>query len=130
MEKVNLLLLDVEEKKLKEIVCDNDDLQTFYEHLKCDCFNIANRKIGDKRFDCFVDDVGLFAENPIISAVDMNDQPMLVGNIIFANHDEDGNTTSLTKEDKQVICDNTHLMISENLETHKLRKLLIVKMDY
>lgn len=105
-------------------------MQTFYEHLKRDCFDIANRKIGDKRFDCFVDDVGLFAENPVVSAVDMNNQPMLVGNIIFANHDEEGNTTSLTKEDKQVICDNTHWMIAENRKTHELRDLLIVKMDY
>lgn len=130
MEKVNLLLLDVEEKKLKEIICDNDNLETFYKHLNCDCFDIANRKIGDKRFDCFVYDIGLFVENPVVSAIDMNNQPMLVGNIIFANHDAEGNTTSLTNEDKQTIRDNTHWMIAENRKTHELRDLLIVKMDY
>lgn len=130
MDAVRLLLLDVEEKVLKQVSCDNDDLNTFYKHLKCDCFDIANRKIGSKRFDCFVDDVGLFTENPIISAISSDGDPMLVGNIIFANHDEEGNTTDLTDEDIDIIKNNTFRMTAMNRKTHELRNVLIVKMDY
>ena len=45
----------------------------------------------------------MFAENPIPSVVDTSLTPMLVGNCIFANHDLEGNTTSLSDDDIAVI---------------------------
>lgn len=93
-----LLLLDViGGTGLKEIECNN--LDDYYKALKCECFDIAHRDVDGKRFDIFVDDVGLFVDNPIPSALDKFMKPALVGNLIFANHDESGNTTSLSDED-------------------------------
>lgn len=99
-----LLVLDVVDNEgFYEKECD--DLQDYYDALKCDCFDIATRQIVEidgesgKVFDIFCDDNGLFAENPIPSALDDNMQVALVGNLIFANHDNMGNTTSLSDED-------------------------------
>lgn len=82
-------------------------LQDFYDHLECECFDIAYRKVGaEKRyFDIFVDDIGLFREKPIVSAIGSDFQPQLVGNLIFANHDLEGNTTSLSDEEIKYIKD-------------------------
>lgn len=96
--KARLLALDViGGKGLYEVECD--ELQDFYEALKCRCFDIAYRKVGDRYFDIFCDDEGLFAEKPIVSAVDAGMKPALVGNLIFAHHDSAGNTTRVTDED-------------------------------
>lgn len=100
-----VLVLDVIEKKgLYESECNG--LEDFYRELKCDCFDIASRKIGDKYFDLFVDDVGLFKDSPIVSVLDENMNPMLVGNVVIANHDMEGNTTSLSDEDIVMIKKN------------------------
>lgn len=89
-----------------------DDLQDIYDALRCDCFDIAYRKVGGKKkFDIFCDDIGLFAENPIVSALDEKMCPALVGNLLFANHDMEGNTTSLSDEDVQIIKDNIITLI-------------------
>ena len=78
-------------------------LDDFYRELKCDIFDVATRKIGDKYFDLYVDDIGLFVEKPIVSVLDTDLKPMLVGNVIFANHDSRGETTSLTDADIEII---------------------------
>lgn len=82
-------------------------LQDFYDHLECDCFDIAYRKVGTENrcFDIFVDDIGLFREKPIVSAIGSDFQPQLVGNLVFANHDMEGNTTSLSDEEIKYIKD-------------------------
>ena len=98
MAKVRLLCLDViGGTGFKKVECE--ELQDFYDALKCNCFDITTRNVGGKIFDIFVDDVGLFAENPIPSAFDSNLKPALVGNLVFANHDSEGNTVSLSDED-------------------------------
>lgn len=103
-----LLLLDVTEQKLidmvKQVECQ--DLDDFYKYLKCSCFDIARRKIGGKYYDIFVDDEGLLKEGFIVSAIDSKGNAMLVGNLIFANHDAEGNTTSLSEEDIANISNN------------------------
>lgn len=102
MNKARVLVLDViGGKGFYEAECEC--LNDYYEHLKCETFDVATRKVGNKYFDIFVDDIGLFAENPIPSVVDTALMPMLVGNCIFANHDSEGNTTSLTDDEIEAI---------------------------
>lgn len=97
MKKADLLVLDVSKDEFRKVECAT--LDDFYRELDASMFDIARRKIGGKTFDIFVDDIGLFRDKPVVSAIDGNMQPMLVGNLIFANHDEEGNTTSLSNED-------------------------------
>lgn len=107
------LVLDVlTGKGLYEKECN--ELQDYYDALGCDCFDIATRKIDGRYFDMFVDDVGLFSDNPIPSALDKDMKPMLVGNIVFANHDNEGNTTSLLDEDIDHIRQHTMGVVDFN----------------
>ena len=85
------------------------ELEDYYKHLECDCFDIAHRKIGDKYYDIFCDDAGLFRDGFIFSAIFPTGEGMLVGNLIFANHDDQGNTTSLSDDDIRNIKRNAHL---------------------
>jgi hypothetical protein len=107
-----VLVLDVNADKLRVAECI--ELEDFYRELDADMFDIAQRNIGGKAYDIFVDDIGLFRENPVVSAITKDLEPMLVGNLIFANHDVEGNTTSLTDEDMARILGNIVQVSTKN----------------
>ncbi len=110
-----VLILDVlNGKGLYEAECN--ELADYYKHLQCDCFDIAHYCVGDKCFDMFVDDIGLFAERRIVSVIDYAGNPMLVNNVVFANHDNEGNTTSLTDEDITLIKRNVMHVVDFDAE--------------
>lgn len=94
-----VLVLDVEKDEVREAQCHN--IEDFYRELNAEPFDIARRFIKDKPYDIFVDDMGLMRDPDAItiSAVDGKGSPMLVGNLIFTNHDGHGETVSLTDED-------------------------------
>lgn len=125
-----LLLIDIHEtdieKMVREVECG--DLQDYYDNLHCSCFDIANRAVGNSRYDIFVDDEGLFAEKPIVTAIRLGEggpEPMLVGNLILAKHDGEGNTTSLTDEDISNIEDNIVATINFDEDIPKPRVCLV-----
>lgn len=130
MKKARLLALDViGGTGFSEIECK--ELDDYYKALKCDCFDIAHRKIGGKDgkyFDIFVDDIGLFADSPIPSAIDGNGNVMLVGNLVFANHDNQGNTTSLSDQDIMLIRNNAVMLVRADDESK--RWLAIQPVEY
>lgn len=112
------LVLDTkkQEIRLAECKCLND----FYRELDAQPFDIVTRPIDGKLFDIFVDDNGLYREDPVVSAVDSEGNPMLVGNLIFMNHNEAGDTTGLSNDDIFKIVrslrrlykrDGTHLLV-------------------
>lgn len=102
MSRVRLLLLD-SDCGLSTVHCEG--LDDYYKHIKCDTIDIVQRKIGNKVFDIICDDEGRFKNNPRLSMISIYDDytAQLVGNLIFANHDAEGNTTSLTSEDIAMI---------------------------
>lgn len=100
-----VLLLDVEDNDFYVRECNK--LQDYYKFLKTDTFDIVRRKVGKKVFDVYIDDIGLFREAPRPSMVNETGKTMLVGNLIFANHDAEGNTTSLTDDDIREIFAHT-----------------------
>jgi len=105
MKKARLLVLNPSERKIYEAECG--ELNDYYKHLECGCFDITRRKIGGKPYDIFCDDIGLYAEDPWISAVnEAGDEVMLVGNLIFSNTDSEGNTISLSDDDIKNIKSN------------------------
>lgn len=116
MAKVDLLLMKVKHvddpaDQFEKIQVD--ELSDYYKHLECDTFDIVTRKIGDKYYDVFCDDCGLFDDDPIVSMTDQEGHAMMVGNLIFANHDSQGNTTSLTDEDMRNIKRNAHIGLGD-----------------
>lgn len=108
---------------LKHVECNG--LNDYYRHLECDCFDIAQRKIGDKYYDIFVDDIGLFKDDPRVTALTEDGEPMLVGNLIFANHDNQGNTTSLTDEDIDNIMNHVGFAVMQKHDIKELIKVVI-----
>lgn len=126
MKKARCLVLDVANNKVYEKECSQ--LQDYYDALGCDCFDIATRKVGNKYFDMFVDDIGLFRDSPIPSVLDANMQPMLVGNVVIANHDDEGNTTSLTDDDITLIKES--IVEVCNVRSEPLKHWSVIMADY
>lgn len=86
-------------KDFEEVEIGESDIDRFHEKLECDCFDIAYRKIDGTYYDIFCDDEGLFKDDPTITAISSQGEVMLVGNLIFANHNNEGETTSLSDDD-------------------------------
>lgn len=92
------ILLNVKENKVENVNCE-DSLEEFYRLIGCDCIDITMRKIGGRWFDIVCDDEGLLKDDMKISAINDMGQPMLVGNLLFFNHDSEGNLLPLSDED-------------------------------
>ena len=96
------LLLNVKENYIKELDI-KDDLEVFYDFIGCRCIDIVERKINRRTFDIIIDDEGLLKDDPKISAINGFGKPMLVGNLMFAHHDSNGNLKDLTDDDIKYI---------------------------
>ena len=127
-QKLTLFLVSIEGKKAEKVVIEHS-LQAFYDTIHCvyDTIDIVSRKIGRKYFDVICDDDGLAREPHHCSAVDKEGDPMLVGSFLVANHDEAGDTRSLTDEDIELIQKSVQLVRTRNLQDiHPI----IVGMEY
>ena len=81
-----------------------NELQDYYDKLECDCFDVARMFVGGKLFDLYVDDEGLLKETIIPGVIDTKTgEPLLAGNVVFANHNSAGETTSLSNDDIRLI---------------------------
>lgn len=125
---LTLFLVSIEDKKAEKVVIDHS-LQAFYDtiHTINNTIDIVSRNIGGKYFDVICDDDGLAREPHHCSAVDKEGNPMLVGSFLVANHDEAGETRSLTDEDIELIQKSVQLVRTRNLQDlHPI----IVDMEY
>lgn len=75
-----------------------DSLENLYQLCNCKTIDITVRKIGMFEYDITCDDEGLLTENPIPTAFDSQRNPMLYGNLLLTNHDDEGSLTSLKEE--------------------------------
>lgn len=83
------------------------NLDTYYSEIGCDCIEIPDRCIGGKLFNIICDEEGLLKDHPIPSAVGNGYQEAICGNLIVCGlADDDGELTSITDEDVQLIRDN------------------------
>lgn len=76
-------------------------LDDIYKAINARCFDIATRQIGtkaDKVYAIYCDDVGLFKQDNHLAAYGDNDC-LLVGDILIAKHDANGEMIDLTNED-------------------------------
>ena len=90
MKKITAFVIDTVRNtaEVKEL---DDDIHAYYKELNCDCFDIARRKIGGRVYCILCDDIGLYKENPIISAIEpIKQEDVLVGNLVIVaerNHE-------------------------------------------
>lgn len=117
------LVLDVNKNETRIAECN--ELDDFYRELDAEPFDIVTKEINGRSFDIFVDDVGLFREKPVVSAIYKDHSPALVGNLIFANHDSEGNTTSLSSKDIGIIRNNLITLI----DVHSGKEWTVVMLD-
>ena len=92
------LLLDVENEKV-EVIDIEPELSEFYRVLNCDCIDIVRRCINGKWFDVMCDDEGLLKDHPKWSALCGSLEVMLVGNLLFLHHDDEGNPFGLDDDE-------------------------------
>ena len=102
--------LDVSNNAKPVIIDLKDDLNEFYKLIKCDCIDIVSRKVGNKYFDFICDDNGLLVNRPVVSAIDILNNPALVGNLLIVGDSTAyGEMTELSAEEAKMICDNACL---------------------
>lgn len=94
-----------EDAKVVELAKDHDytDIKKLLEidsPLTC-----IERKIGNKYFDIWCDDEGLLKDDKIVCGVLLQSegQEILCGNLLIANHDEEGNTIGLSDKEIKMI---------------------------
>lgn len=104
-----------------------DKLEVFYEQLNCDTIDITERNIGGKQFSVMCDDEGLLKDGAIVSAVNSNGEPVLVGNLMFFHTDRNGNLVGLADDECQHLLSCVEMCI--NLENLSISPV-VTKCDY
>jgi len=81
---------------------DYESYKSLYPVINCELFDIPTRYIKGKPFDIYLDDEGLLKGKPIVAA--SNDGlEVLVGNLFFCKHNDDGGIESLSDEEVALI---------------------------
>ena len=97
---MKLLLCKVDkEPEVVELPKDHDyhDLKKLLEISSP--LTVVERKIGDKYYDLWIDDEGLFKEPKYLTGCCLNANEILCGNILIVNHGDNGETTGLSEDD-------------------------------
>ncbi len=88
-----------------------DELNTYYTELNCDCIDIVTRFIGDEEFVITCDDEGLLKEPvPSITVFDTDGEPMIVGNVFICRRNGP-EMASLTDEDIKLLRKNIAILV-------------------
>lgn len=99
---IDVVIIDTEAGSIFKQTIENS-LSEFYKTIGCSCIDIAVRSFGGHVVDCIVDDEGLLKSGAVVSVIDTEGEPQLVGNVIFTGFDYAGNTISLTDEQANII---------------------------
>lgn len=124
---MKMLLLDVINNNVKFV--DADGLDDYYKYIDCRCIDIVYRRIGDVYVNIICDDEGLLVDKPKVSAISIDGTPMLCGNLLIAGGEvtEDGELTSITIEEAEMIMDN---IIEITTSVYREPYCVITEMDY
>ena len=122
MKKIKGVLVINGEIKEYELECNS--YKDYYKILNCDTFDIQTRKFGDEWLDIYCDDDGLFRENNEPSVLTFANGKLveqIVGNVFIVNHDDEGETISLTDEQIKKVMETVTVVI------YKLKKLKVLQ---
>ena len=125
---MKVLLIDTDNLQ-PQVVETAGGLQEWYRLIKCDLIDIVSHKIGGRYYDIIVDDEGLFKGGAKVTALDTQQQPLLVGNLVICNHDGEGGETSLTDEDIELITQQLVVLTEAGTDTQQ-RWLALNGVDY
>lgn len=124
---MKMLLLDVNHNRLEMV--EANGLKDYYKYVNCRCIDIVRRKIGDTRVNLVIDDEGALVQHPKPSAVDINGNVALCGNLLVASGrvTDDGELTELTQEELDDIMNNV-AEITTKFHKHPFR--IFVELGY
>lgn len=99
MIRVLSLEVDYEREAIKPFVkyIDNS-LAALLSIIKCQYITCTQIEIEGRKIDCWSDDEALFNSH-LVPTLYVNDELILFGNLVFANHDEEGASTGLSEDD-------------------------------
>lgn len=112
------------DKYFAETIEIETKLQDYYRVLNCDCIDIVTRKIGNKYYDIVCDDESLLKYKPTMTAMSMDQQHYLFGNLLITNSDANGELTSLSMSDINHIQD--YLMEYEDMRMGTKNTVLVM----
>lgn len=101
MPKIQILSLELNHEKkaiLPFVKTIENSLREMQNIIKCQRVTCTEIEIEGKKVDCWSDDEALFSSR-LVPTLYINDDLIIFGNILFANHDDEGTTTSLSDED-------------------------------
>lgn len=100
-------------KNISSFKTIEDELNAYYKLLDCSTIDIVSRKIGGKVFEIVCDDEGLLKQSPIVSAVDSDGHPALVGSLFICNS-EGEHLSSLTPNDTDYLYEHIAFAICKD----------------
>lgn len=100
-------------------------LEAYYEEIGCDCIDIVSRKINGSWFDIICDDEGLFKDPLVVTAVDPNGSPALVGTLLICRFDGVDDVTDLEPGDADTISE----AIALTVQNDELQPVVIVEYE-
>ena len=95
--KIKGVLISINDKGTNEVsvVEVQDDLQTYYDILNCDCIDITERSINGNYYDIVCDDEGLLKSDFQVTAMNYAGDTMLVGNLFICSHKNEKSIQSI-----------------------------------
>ncbi len=105
---MKVLYLNVNEGKYPEVLEIEDELDTYYKLIGCDCIDIITRIWRKRRYTVICDDMGFYKPNLKVAIWDETKRDIpIVGNVVICGAgDVEGNLTSLTDEDVEILLKN------------------------
>lgn len=80
------------------VICTENTLEGLREVIGCHYVTCTEIKVEGKYFDVWSNDEALLCDNPVPTLY-LNEDLILFGNLIFAKHDDEGETIGLTVSD-------------------------------
>ena len=98
-----------------EVLTIKKSLDEYYKLLNCHTIDIVSRDVNGVSYDIICDDEGLFKDEIVITCINTDYEPMLVGSLFVVAFDGKDDIRSLTDEEienlQKRIINNSILMI-------------------
>ncbi len=128
---MQVILLDTDILLMQIVETGGGD--EWHNLLKCDLIDITTRSIAGREYDLICDDEALLKTGGKVTALSSKGDPVLVGNVIICNFDEEtGEERGLTPEDMEHIRQNIVILTEDTKGSDRepQRWLAINNCDY
>lgn len=120
---MKVLLINTD-KLQPEIIETEGGLPEWYRLIGCNFLCKVSWKIGGKYFDIIADDEGLYRNDIEATILNKDQEPLLFGNIVVCNHNNEGRKASLTDEEISLLKDQ--IVILKESGAEKPRRWLAI----